>query len=251
MNSFQPPAYNYYICIIAPEWSAFIKLYGRIWLILLKLCFIFRKINNLCLVIFRMLTYFICICSSTANRLCRTTLSSAVVADGSPAADLCPPPVAVVTESACQLEGHSGRVTGLAWSCHDDESRLVSASYDGTAQVGGRGGGGMEVGGRGGGGGVGGGGWGRGWATRGGGVSGVGIRSVLGIRIYIYIYIYNINYVYYIVIYSALPLAYTCPHLMYCYITWLRLINSYVHCQNKKIDMETESLACAMLESLI
>ena len=138
--------------------------------------------NNLCLVIFRMLTYFICICSSTANRLCRTTLSSAVVADGSPAADLYPPPVAVVTESACQLEGHSGRVTGLAWSCHDDESRLVSASYDGTAQVGGGGWGGQ-------GGGVG---WGAGWGGGVGGGWGLGSRDTIRSghsHIYLYIHI--------------------------------------------------------------
>jgi len=41
---------------------------------------------------------------------------------------------AILTESFCQLSGHAGRVTGLAWSIHAD-GQLVSTSYDGTAQV--------------------------------------------------------------------------------------------------------------------
>ena len=41
---------------------------------------------------------------------------------------------AVITESFCQLEGHTNRITGLSWSVHSD-AILVSASYDGTAQV--------------------------------------------------------------------------------------------------------------------
>ncbi|XP_064609337.1 gem-associated protein 5-like [Liolophura sinensis] len=42
--------------------------------------------------------------------------------------------VVTVTSSTAQLEGHSGRITGLSWSPHVD-GQLVSASYDGTAQV--------------------------------------------------------------------------------------------------------------------
>ena len=40
----------------------------------------------------------------------------------------------VVTESFCQLEGHTDRITGLSWSSHH-QGYLVSASYDWTAQV--------------------------------------------------------------------------------------------------------------------
>ncbi len=40
----------------------------------------------------------------------------------------------VITESFCSLEGHTNRITGLAWSIHK-EGTLVSASYDGSAQV--------------------------------------------------------------------------------------------------------------------
>ncbi|XP_072040500.1 gem-associated protein 5-like [Amphiura filiformis] len=39
-----------------------------------------------------------------------------------------------MTSSMCCLSGHTVRVTALSWSPHGD-SRLVSASYDGTAQV--------------------------------------------------------------------------------------------------------------------
>lgn len=42
--------------------------------------------------------------------------------------------VVTVTSSTAQLDGHSGRITGLSWSPHVD-GQLVSASYDGTAQV--------------------------------------------------------------------------------------------------------------------
>ncbi|XP_013417476.1 gem-associated protein 5 [Lingula anatina] len=46
-----------------------------------------------------------------------------------------PPPAPVcITDSFCQLEDHSGRITGLSWSLHTD-AMLVSASYDGTAKV--------------------------------------------------------------------------------------------------------------------
>ena len=40
----------------------------------------------------------------------------------------------VVTESFCQLEGHTNRITGLCWSTHK-EGMLASASYDWTSQV--------------------------------------------------------------------------------------------------------------------
>ncbi len=40
----------------------------------------------------------------------------------------------MITESMCRLDGHSNRVTGLAWSTFED-GWLVSASFDGSAQV--------------------------------------------------------------------------------------------------------------------
>ena len=39
-----------------------------------------------------------------------------------------------VTDTMCRLEGHSNRITGLSWSFHR-EAQIVSASYDGSAQV--------------------------------------------------------------------------------------------------------------------
>ncbi|CAH1777523.1 unnamed protein product [Owenia fusiformis] len=39
-----------------------------------------------------------------------------------------------ITQSFCQLEGHCDRITNLSWSTHSP-GLLVSASYDGTAQV--------------------------------------------------------------------------------------------------------------------
>ena len=39
-----------------------------------------------------------------------------------------------ITESFCCLEGHTNRITDLCWSVHE-EGKLVSACYDGTAQV--------------------------------------------------------------------------------------------------------------------
>ncbi|XP_070554700.1 gem-associated protein 5-like [Ptychodera flava] len=39
-----------------------------------------------------------------------------------------------ITSSYCTLNGHTQRVTGLSWSPHGDQ-KLVSVSYDGTAQV--------------------------------------------------------------------------------------------------------------------
>ena len=39
-----------------------------------------------------------------------------------------------ITECWKRLEGHSGRITGLAWSPHTDGS-LLSVSYDGNALV--------------------------------------------------------------------------------------------------------------------
>ena len=39
-----------------------------------------------------------------------------------------------VTDTMCRLEGHSDRITGLSWSFHR-EAQIVSASYDGSAQV--------------------------------------------------------------------------------------------------------------------
>lgn len=39
-----------------------------------------------------------------------------------------------ITDSWRRLEGHSARVTGLAWSAHTD-GFLVSVSYDGNALV--------------------------------------------------------------------------------------------------------------------
>ena len=40
----------------------------------------------------------------------------------------------VIKESYWKLEGHGLRITALAWSTHA-EGQLVSASFDGTAQV--------------------------------------------------------------------------------------------------------------------
>ena len=40
-----------------------------------------------------------------------------------------------ITNSMCCLSGHTLRVTALSWSPHGN-GQLVSASYDGTAQVG-------------------------------------------------------------------------------------------------------------------
>ncbi|XP_028322979.1 gem-associated protein 5 [Gouania willdenowi] len=45
-----------------------------------------------------------------------------------------PERVCVLTEPFCRLEGHTAKITGLSWSPHH-HSRLVSTSYDGTAQV--------------------------------------------------------------------------------------------------------------------
>ena len=42
--------------------------------------------------------------------------------------------VRYVTDTMCRLEGHSNRITGLSWSFHR-EAQIVSASYDGSAQV--------------------------------------------------------------------------------------------------------------------
>lgn len=39
-----------------------------------------------------------------------------------------------ITEPYRTLSGHTAKITSLAWSPHHD-GRLVSASYDGTAQV--------------------------------------------------------------------------------------------------------------------
>lgn len=40
----------------------------------------------------------------------------------------------VVTEAHRRLCGHTAKITGMAWSPHHD-ARLVTVSYDGTAQV--------------------------------------------------------------------------------------------------------------------
>lgn len=40
-----------------------------------------------------------------------------------------------LTEPYRTLSGHTGKITSVAWSPHHD-GKLVSASYDGTAQVG-------------------------------------------------------------------------------------------------------------------
>lgn len=40
----------------------------------------------------------------------------------------------MVTEPHRRLCGHTGKITGMAWSPHHDD-RLVTVSYDGTAQV--------------------------------------------------------------------------------------------------------------------
>lgn len=41
----------------------------------------------------------------------------------------------VLTEPHRRLCGHTSKITGMAWSPHHD-ARLVTVSYDGTAQVG-------------------------------------------------------------------------------------------------------------------
>jgi len=40
----------------------------------------------------------------------------------------------VITEPVRTFAGHTGRITGLSWN-PSDPIQLVSASYDGTAQV--------------------------------------------------------------------------------------------------------------------
>jgi WD40 repeat protein len=45
-----------------------------------------------------------------------------------------PPPPLVVMRSDRELLGHTHRITGLCWSPHH-AARLVSASFDNTAQV--------------------------------------------------------------------------------------------------------------------
>lgn len=63
-----------------------------------------------------------------SSQLC-AVISTLSVADDSERSD-----ILQITESWRKLEGHSSRVTGLAWSPHVD-GLLISVSYDGKALV--------------------------------------------------------------------------------------------------------------------